>query len=99
MTTYLQPEEARARLPLKVGAKRFRADVIRLGLCLKHGHQIVLTEDHLARYIERLQCPGDSSREGSKKPGRSKVRKAPRGEPSSSEQALAKISALQQRNG
>lgn len=53
----LTVREALARLPVKMAERVFRARVRELGLCYRHGHQLALSEDHLARFIETLQYP------------------------------------------
>ena len=57
--TLLTVSDALARLPVKMAEREFRRRVRTLGLCYKHGHQIAMSETHLAQFIETL-CPLNS---------------------------------------
>jgi hypothetical protein len=58
---YLSVKDALARLPVRMAEREFRRRLRQLGLCYKHGHQLSLTEEHLARFIQTLECPQPDS--------------------------------------
>lgn len=57
MAQYITVKEALARLPVRITERVFRRRVQDLGLCYKHGHQLSLSEDQLARFIVTLEQP------------------------------------------
>ncbi len=63
---FLTVEECLALLPVRVSEREFRRQVREMGLCYKRGHQISLSQQQLATYIETLKCPISHSTDAAK---------------------------------